>query len=78
MKRSIEGKQNGHLHQVPLSMQAVAILRKLQPLTGHGALVFHCESSHDRLISDNSLRAALLTLGCRPEVQSVHGFKATV
>ena len=77
MKRSVEGKQNGNPHQVPLSMQAVAILRKLQPLTGHGALVFHGERSHDRPIRDNTLRAALLTLGYGPEVQSVHGFRAT-
>ena len=77
MKRSVEGKQNGNPHQVPLSTQAVAILRKLQPLTGQGALVFHGERSHDRPISDNTLRAALLTLGYGPEVQSVHGFRAT-
>ncbi len=77
MKRSVEGKQNGNPHQVPLSTQAVAILRKLQPLTGHGALVFHGERSHDRPISDNTLRAALLTLGYGPDVQSVHGFRAT-
>jgi len=77
MKRSVEGKQNGNPHQVPLSTQAVAILRKLQPLTGHGALVFHGERSHERPISDNTLRAALLTLGYGPDVQSVHGFRAT-
>ena len=77
MKRSVEGKQNGNPHQVPLSTQAVAILRKLQPLTGHGALVFHGERSHDRPISDNTLRAALLTLGYGSDVQSVHGFRAT-
>jgi integrase len=77
MKRSVKGKQNGNPHQVPLSTQAVAILRKLQPLTGHGALVFHGERSHDRPISDNTLRAALLTLGYGPDVQSVHGFRAT-
>ena len=77
MKRSVEGKQNGNPHQVPLSTQAVAILRKLQPLMGHGALVFRGERSHERPISDNTLRAALLTLGYGPDVQSVHGFRAT-
>jgi integrase len=77
MKRSVEGKQNGNPHQVPLSTQAVEILRKLQPLTGRGALVFHGERSHERPISDNTLRAALLTLGYGPDVQSVHGFRAT-
>ena len=77
MKRSVEGKRNGDPHQVPLPTQAVEILRKLHPLTGHGALVFHGERGHDRPISDNTLRAALLTLGYGPDVQSVHGFRAT-
>ena len=77
MKRRVEGKKNGDPHLVPLSTQAVAILRKLQPLTGNGALLFPGERSHDRPISDNTLRAALLTLGYGPDVQSVHGFRAT-
>ena len=77
MKRSVDGKRNGDPHLVPLPTQAVEILRKLHPLTGHGTLVFHGERSHDRPISDNTLRAALLTLGYGPSVQSVHGFRAT-
>lgn len=77
MKRGIDGKTNGDPHLVPLPAQAVEILRKLHPLTGHGALVFHGERSHDRPISDNTLRAALLTLGYGPDVQSVHGLRAT-
>jgi len=77
MKRRVEGKKNGDPHFVPLSTQAVAILRKLQPLTGNGVLLFPGERSHDRPISDNTLRAALLTLGYGPDVQSVHGFRAT-
>ena len=77
MKRSVDGKRNGDPHLVPLPTQAVELLRKLHPLTGHGVLVFHGERSHDRPISDNTLRAALLTLGYGPDVQSVHGFRAT-
>ena len=77
MKRSVDGKRNGDPHQVPLSTQAVEILRKLHPLTGHGTLLFHGERSHDRPISDNTLRAALFTLGYGPDSQSVHGFRAT-
>ena len=77
MKRSVDGKRNGDPHMVPLPTQAVEILRKLHALTGRGALVFHGERSHDRPISDNTLRAALLTLGYGPDVQSVHGFRAT-
>lgn len=77
MKRNVDGKKNGAAHLVPLPTQAVDILRKLQPITGKGTLVFHGERSHDRPISDNTLRAALLTLGYGPTVQSVHGFRAT-
>ena len=77
MKRSVDGKRNGDPHQVPLPTQAVEILRKLHPLTGHGTLLFHGERSHERPISDNTLRAALLTLGYGPDAQSVHGFRAT-
>ena len=77
MKRNVDGKKNGAPHLVPLPTQAVEILRKLQPITGKGKLVFHGERSHERPISDNTLRAALLTLGYGPTVQSVHGFRAT-
>ena len=77
MKRRVEGKKNGAPHLVPLPTQAVEILRKLHPITGHSALCFYGERSHDRPISDNTLRAALLTLGYGSDVQSVHGFRAT-
>jgi integrase len=77
MKRSVEGKRNGEPHLVPLPSQAVEILRKLHPITGHSALCFYGERSHDRPISDNTLRAALGTLGYGPDMQSVHGFRAT-
>lgn len=77
MKRSVDGKKNGEPHLVPLPMQAVEILRKLHPITGHSKLCFFGERSHERPISDNTLRAALLTLGYGPDKQSVHGFRAT-
>ena len=77
MKRSVDGKRNGDPHLVPLPRQALELLRKLQPLTGRGRLIFHGERSHDRPISDGTLRAALLTLGYASDVQSVHGFRAT-
>jgi len=77
MKRKKAGKENGIPHFVPLPSQVVHILRGLHVYTGKGALVFPGERSHDRPISDNTLRAALLTLGYGPTVQSVHGFRAT-
>lgn len=77
MKRRVEGKKNGIPHVVPLPRQAVEILRELHPFTGGGSLVFPGERSHDRPISDNTLRAALLTLGYASSIQTVHGFRAT-
>lgn len=77
MKRRIDGKEHGDPHLVPLPRQAVALLRNLYAITGHSALVFPGERSHERPISDNTLRAALLTLGYGPTVQTVHGFRAT-
>lgn len=77
MKRKIEGKLNGAPHVVPLPTQVIPILTELKKLTGRGELLFPGERSHERPISDNTLRAALLTLGYGPTVQSVHGFRAT-
>ena len=76
MKRTKEEKENGEAHTVPLPVQAVALLRSIQPLTGHGVYVFHGERSHDRPISDNSVRSALYALGFGKE-QSWHGFRAS-
>ena len=76
MKRTKEEKENGEDHAVPLPVQAVALLRNLQPLTGHGVYVFPGERSHDRPISDNSVRSALYALGFGKE-QTWHGFRAS-
>ena len=61
---------------MPLPVQAVTLLRNLQPLTGHGVFVFPGERSHDRPISDNSVRSALYALGFGKE-QTWHGFRAS-
>ena len=77
MKRTYDGKENGDPHLVPLPAQAVAILRELHHLTGDGVLLFPGEKSRNIPISDNTLRAALQTLGYGSDVQTVHGFRAT-
>jgi integrase len=77
MKRSKDGKENGDPHLVPLPRQAVEILRGLHGYTGHGRMVFPGERSHDRPISENSVRTALITMGYTPEIQTWHGFRAT-
>jgi integrase len=77
MKRGKDGKENGDPHLVPLPRQAVDILRGLHGYTGHGTMVFPGERSHDRPISENSVRTALITMGYTPDVQTWHGFRAT-
>jgi integrase len=65
-------------HIVPLSTQAVAILRELHPLTGHGRFVFPSERNPagDRCMSENTLNAALKRLGYGKDVMTAHGFRA--
>lgn len=76
MKRTKQEKEQGEAHAVPLPTQAVELLRSIQPLTGHGRYVFPGERSHDRPISDNSVRSALYALGFGKE-QTWHGFRAS-
>ncbi|MEO5794909.1 MAG: integrase arm-type DNA-binding domain-containing protein [Rhodoferax sp.] len=76
MKRTKAEKEGGDPHAVPLPTQAVELLRKLHPLIGHGVYVFPGERSHDRPISDNSVRSGLYALGFGTE-QTWHGFRAS-
>ena len=78
MKRTKLEKEQGEAHTVPLPLpaQAVALLRSIHPLTGRGRYVFPGERSHDRPVSDNSVRSALYALGFGKE-QSWHGFRAS-
>jgi len=64
-------------HIVPLSSQAVSLLRDLQPLTGRATYVFPSERTSTRPMSNNTLNAALRRLGyCRDDM-TAHGFRAT-
>ena len=76
MKRTNMEKEQGEAHIVPLPTQAVTLLRAIHPLTGHGRYVFPGERSHDRPVSDNSVRSALYALGFGKE-QTWHGFRAS-
>ena len=65
-------------HIVPLSVQAVSVLREIQPLTDQGRYVFPSARSPrgDRPMSDNAILAAMRTLGISKEEMSGHGFRA--
>jgi integrase len=64
-------------HIVPLSTQAVEILRGIHPVTGHGRFVFPSLRTGERPMSENTINAALRGMGYAKEVQSAHGFRAT-
>jgi integrase len=64
-------------HIVPLSTQAVAILRDLHPITGRRRLVFPSLRSHDRPMADATLTVALRRLGFTRDEVVPHGFRAT-
>ncbi|CAN5838636.1 integrase arm-type DNA-binding domain-containing protein [soil metagenome] len=63
-------------HVVPLSSQAVAILRALFPLTGRGRFVFPSIRAGARPMSDNTLNAALRRLGYDHAEMTAHGFRS--
>lgn len=64
-------------HVVPLSRQALDILKELHPLTGSGRYVFPSARSAQRPMSDNAILAALRRLGISKEEATGHGFRAT-
>jgi integrase len=63
-------------HIVPLSTQAVTILRDLQPLTRNSEFVFPGGRSVRRPMSNNAVLAALRSLGIGQDEMSGHGFRA--
>jgi integrase len=63
-------------HLVPLSDQAVAILRELHSLTGSGNYVFPGTRSIRRPMSENTINAALRYMGFDSDTMTGHGFRA--
>jgi integrase len=63
-------------HIVPLSSQAIAILRDLKPVTGRGRYVFSSARSSQRPMSDNAVLAAMRRMGIAKDEMSGHGFRA--
>lgn len=64
-------------HHVPLSEQALAILRDMQSLTGNGRFVFPSIRSASRPMSENTINGALRRLGYGGDEMTAHGFRST-
>ncbi|EDW1774867.1 site-specific integrase, partial [Salmonella enterica subsp. diarizonae] len=64
-------------HIVPLSDQAMAILKQTEALSGHLAFIFPGEYDQDKCMSDNTINKALRVMGydTRKEICG-HGFRA--
>lgn len=77
MKRTKQQKASGAPHLVPLSTQAVEVLKDLLPYTGHGQYVFPSPRSGGRRpLSNNAVLTALRTMGFEKDEMTGHGFRA--
>jgi integrase len=76
IKRTVQGKLSGRPHLIPLSTQAVAELRELQKLTGHGRYVFPSLLTGERCMSENTVNTALRRMGYGKAEMTAHGFRA--
>ena len=63
-------------HLVPLSKQAIEILKELKEYTGSSRYVFPSGRSFDRPMSNNAILAALRRMGYEKSEMSGHGFRA--
>lgn len=66
----------GKAHHVPLSKQAVAILKQLYAATGPTGYAFPSIRTQTRPMSENTLNAALRRLGYTSGEMTAHGFRA--
>ena len=64
-----------HEHRVPLSLQAVEVLRTMQPLSGDRELVFPSPFYPSKPLSDNTFNSALARMGYK-NTATAHGFRA--
>ena len=62
-------------HVVPLSTQAVEVLRRMQALSGAGALVFPSPYYPGKPLSENTLNSALARMGFKG-IATAHGMRA--
>ena len=70
----MKARSNGD-HVVPLVDEAVSILRELEPVSGHGRLVFPGTRSRERPISDATMNAAFRRLDIGADEFVGHGWR---
>lgn len=63
-------------HLVPLSTEALTLLRAVYSMTGHGKYVFPSIRTGERSMSENTINAALRAMGYSKDIMTAHGFRA--
>ena len=63
-------------HLVPLSRQALEILKELHLSTGRGRYLFPSPITNQRAMSDNAILCAMRRMGISKDEMSGHGFRA--
>lgn len=61
-------------HIVPLSIQAIEIIKTLQELTGYGEFLFPNQNDHRKTMSNNTILKALEVMGYKGRMTG-HGFR---
>lgn len=74
MKVKVRGNRQAEPHMVPLSKQAVAVLRELRTISG-GELVFPQSRKRGETISENAILYAIWGMGYKDKMTG-HGFRA--
>lgn len=59
---------------MPLSTQAVSVLKTLQLVTGHSSMLFPGERDHEKPMSNNTILKALERMGYKGRMTG-HGFR---
>ena len=70
-------KQRKEAHAVPLSNQALELIRSMEGLSSHSEYVFPSVRSKDRPMSENTVTGALRRLGYSGSEMTAHGFRTT-
>lgn len=64
-------------HDVPLSRQAIQVLRSMREISRGGRYVFQSKAYRKEVISENAMNSALHNMGFLSEEHTPHGFRST-
>ena len=64
-------------HDIPLSRQAIEVLKEIWPASEFGELIFPSLISFKKALSENAINSALRRMGFSQEEMSAHGFRSS-